>query len=424
MKTRWRIALPGVALMVAAIVHVAEPARGFGAREPHVAPPREPWPLVIEPTSSPARAGSGQPQLTVEGHRAVLSWIERDGDRATLRFAEAHPSGWSEARTVATGTNWFVNWADVPSVIRLAGGTLAAHWLQKSAASTYAYDVRLSFSKDDGRTWSSSITPHHDGTPTEHGFASLFQAPGAGLGVIWLDGRAMKPHAPESDPEAGNMTVRAATFDRDGKQLSESLIDDRVCECCPTAVAVTSEGALAAFRDRSPDEIRDIHVSRLAGGPWTTPAPAHRDNWKIAACPVNGPALSARDRDVAIAWFTAQADRGHVFVAFSRDAGRSFGEAIGIEDVGALGRVDVELLADGSAAVSWIEFADGRAQFRLRRVTRDGERSPSLTAAGISANRSSGYPRMARTGSTLLFAWTDTTGGASSVRTAVAHLKN
>ena len=131
-----------------------------------------------------------------------------------------------------------------------------------------------------------------------------------------------------------------------------------------------------------------------------------------------------RDRDVAIAWFTAEGDRGHVLVAFSRDAGRTFGGAIGVEDAGALGRVDVELLADGGAAVSWIEFAEGGAQFRLRRVTREGERSASITAAGISANRSSGYPRMARLGSTLLFAWTDTDGGTSSVRTAAARLKN
>ena len=77
--------------------------------------------------------------------------------------------------------------------MRLASGELVAHWLQKSGVDTYAYDVRLSYSKDDGKTWSASFTPHSDGTKTEHGFASLFQMPGAGLGLAWLDGRAMKP---------------------------------------------------------------------------------------------------------------------------------------------------------------------------------------------------------------------------------------
>ncbi len=74
-------------------------------------------------------------------------------------------------------------------MLRLPSGAIVAHWLQKSAASTYAYDVRLSYSTDDGKTWSPSFTPHHDGTPTEHGFASLFPM-GEGFGLVWLDGRA------------------------------------------------------------------------------------------------------------------------------------------------------------------------------------------------------------------------------------------
>lgn len=56
----------------------------------------------------------------------------------------------------------------------------------------YAYDVRLARSTDNGQTWMTSFTPHRDRTQTEHGFASLFQMPGAGLGLVWLDGRAVK----------------------------------------------------------------------------------------------------------------------------------------------------------------------------------------------------------------------------------------
>src|SRR5262249_33875689 len=155
--------------------------------------------------------------------------------------------GWSAPRTVATGTNFFVNWADVPSVVRLADGSLAAHWLEISDPDAdEAYDVRLSFSTDDGRTWSTPTSPHHDGTKTEHGFASLFQAAGnAGLGLVWLDGRGMKtmqPGAGAADP--GNMSLRGAMFNRGGAQVTETLVDDRVCECCPTAAAVTADGPI------------------------------------------------------------------------------------------------------------------------------------------------------------------------------------
>src|SRR5688572_29866763 len=185
------------------------------------------WPVAIDQARSPAGPNSAQPQLSSSARGLLLSWVERDGQNATLRFAERTASGWSAARDVASGANWFVNWADVPSVVRLASGDLGAHWLQKSGSDTYAYDVRLSFSKDDGKTWSPSFTPHSDGTKTEHGFASLFQMPSAGLGLAWLDGRAMKSGAGHDSHGGGggSMSVRFATFGRDWKQTSEMPVD-------------------------------------------------------------------------------------------------------------------------------------------------------------------------------------------------------
>ena len=235
--------------------------------------------------------------------------------------------------------------------------SIVAHWLQKSGPDTYAYDVRLSYSKDDGKTWSPSFLPHQDGTRTEHGFASLFPM-GDGLGLVWLDGRAMKPGAHEGDHDAGAMSVRFARYDRNWKLVEESAVDERVCECCPTAAAVTAEGVIAAYRDRSTGEIRDIHTSRLIGGKWAAPAPVFPDGWKIAACPVNGPGLSARGRDVALAWFTVKQEQGQAYLAFSKDAGRTYAAPIRVDDGGSLGRVDVELLPDGAALATWIEFAD------------------------------------------------------------------
>ena len=147
----------------------------------------------------------------------------------------------------------------------------------------------------------------------------------------------------------------------------------------------------------------------------------HADNWKIAACPVNGPALSANGRTVAIAWFTAQGDEGHAYAAFSSDAGRSFGAPIRLDDASALGRVDVVLLPDGSAAATWIEFADNRADFRMRRVTTSGERSVPIAIGAMASSRASGYPRMAAFGREIVFAWTEA-GTPSQVKTAVAAL--
>ena len=379
------------------------------------------WPPAVQTLPSPAAPGSAQPQLTVSSRGVLLSWIEQIGDAAYLKFAERSGAGWTKPRVAASGSDWFVNWADVPSVIRLANGALAAHWLQKSGADTYAYDVRLSFSTDEGRTWSAAVTPHHDATKTEHGFASLFQMPDGGLGLVWLDGREMGGDVDDAGHARGAMTVRSAVFDERGAQRREALVDARVCECCPTAVAVTADGPIAAFRNRSEDEIRDIYVARLEEGTWSTPRAVHDDGWKIAACPVNGPALSARGRQVAAAWFTAASGEGRAFVAFSTDAGRTFGNPIRVDDGGSLGRVDVEMLDDGHAVASYIEFAEQRAQFRVRRIHPAGARSAPLTIAGISGARASGYPRIARHGEEYVFAWTQSTDSGLRVQTAVGR---
>ncbi len=100
-------------------------------------------PLIIGATESPTDGDSREPDLnaTADG-RIVLSWVEKLGEkRYALRMAARDQTGWNETRTVAEGDNWFVNWADFPSVIALNDGSLAAHWLVKSGTATYAYNV-------------------------------------------------------------------------------------------------------------------------------------------------------------------------------------------------------------------------------------------------------------------------------------------
>ena len=374
----------------------------------------------IPTVPSPAGDDSAQPQMTVSSRGVLLSWVEHVSGRATLRFSERASGGWSPALTAASGDNWFVNWADVPSVLRLGGRTLAAHWLQKSGPGTYAYDVRLAYSDDDGQRWSASFTPHHDGLQREHGFASLFRLAHGGLGLVWLDGRAMAAEAGHAAPAGpqGAMSVRYAAFDATWTQTHETAVDLRVCECCPTTASMTADGPIVAYRNRSQDEVRDIHVSRLEPEGWTAPVAAHADGWTIAACPVNGPMLDAAGRDVALAWFTVNDDVGHAYAAFSADAGRSFGAPIRLDDASAIGRVDIALLPGGMAVATWIEAAGARPAFMARRVDPSGRRSEAVRVARISGARSSGYPRVAYHGGEIVFAWTEIRAGRPVVSTA------
>jgi hypothetical protein len=375
-------------------------------------------PFRVEPLTSPAGDDTLAPQMTSEGDRVVLSWLDIHEDLPALKFSERTPSGWSEARTVVSNDALMVNPADVPIVRPLPGGALAAAWLEVNTGDDEAYDLKVAHSTDSGRTWSKPVTPHHDGTKTQHGFASIVPAAGGGFLIVWLDGRATHPGA-RSPAEAGDMTLRAAEFDAKGAQRNETLIDARVCDCCPLSMAVAATGPLVVFRDRSAGEIRDIALTRFTAGKWTTASIVNRDGWKIEGCPVNGPSVSADGRSVAAAWFTGATGTGRAFASFSGDGGVSFGPPVRVDDSEAIGRAQIQLIPGGGAAVLWIESQPSRSQLKLRRVDSAGARSESLV---LDQGMGAVHPRMSRDCGSLLFAWVESEGSTTRIRTARAAL--
>ena len=380
---------------------------------------------VIQTTRSPTDGDSREPELTATPDgRIILSWVEKiNAKRYALRVAALEQSGWSGARTVAEGDNWFINWADFPSVIALKDGTLAAHWLAKSGSATYAYDVNISQSKDSGTTWTKPIVPHRDNTQTEHGFVSLLPLPDGRLGAIWLDGRNMKDmkDSDEHAPAAESMTLRYASIDAAGNLTDEKELDERVCECCQTSAAVTSAGPIVVYRDRSATEMRDVYIVRQVDGSWTTPQPVFADNWQINGCPVNGPSVTADGARVAVAWFTGAENVSRVKIAFSQDAGATFGQPVQVDEGETVGRVDTLLLPDGSALVCWMSGNVEGGAIKVRRVRSDGTLGPAAVVAETDISRSSGFPRMARLGEQVVFAWTEF-GTPSRVRTAAMNV--
>ena len=358
-----------------------------------------------------AGPGSGQPNLTVAPDgRVYLSWIERLGEgRFSLRFALKEEDGWSAPRVIAEGANWFVNWADFPSMVALPDGSLAAHWLVKSGSETFDYDVNISRSFDDGKTWGKPFVPHRDGVKAEHGFVSMFAAKDGSLAAVWLDGREMKADPNDAHGHGhGNMTLRYVKIKRDGALADEAALDTRVCECCQTSAAMTADGPVVVYRDRSEaeKEIRDISIVRLKGNKWSAPRPVFQDGWQLNGCPVNGPAVAAAGRRVAVAWFTGAEKTSRVKLAFSADAGETFGQPVSVDDGNPAGRVDLLLLDDGSAMVCWLEKLPEGGAVRVRRVRPDGKLDEAVTVAPSGTARSNGFPQMARAGDSLVFAWT------------------
>ncbi|MEM1262136.1 MAG: hypothetical protein AAGH76_07050 [Pseudomonadota bacterium] len=373
---------------------------------------------AIATLPNPAGDDSRFPNLSAAVDGSLwMSWYERAGASTTaLRVARFDGQDWSEPQTVVASDALFVNWADFAAVSEYAPGSLVAHWLERSGDAPYAYDVRLAFSTDGGASFSESQLAHSDGTSSEHGFVSHIPIDG-GVGLIWLDGR--------DTASLGTMQLRYAEFSGDGSISHAAVLDERVCECCQTAAIRLSDRTLVAYRDRSPAEIRDIAMTVRRGERWSSLGVPVADNWQVSGCPVNGPAVAANGKTLALAWYTQADGQGRVRIARSTDRGHSFRETELELTTETLGRADIVVLDNADIVVSWLQRDDvdsGAAVWRVQRFDLHGRPGPALDIAVVSAERSSGFARMQKTGNRLLFAWTDTHADQPRVYSALVSL--
>jgi hypothetical protein len=389
------------AAITAACGAIACTAAGDRAARPSMGPLTE---LPV-----PAQAGSSTPFVAVRNDRdLLLSWTQRRPD-STVAIQTASWNGhtWDSTRTIAVARPFFVNWADFPAITALANGDLAAHWLERDGEGKYAYGVRVVRSADGGRSWSAPVIPHTDGLAAEHGFVSLWPDGPDGLGLVWLDGRksAMKDSAKE-------MTIRTARLTAGGTLEREALLDARSCDCCQTGTAAATSGRVIVYRDRSPEEIRDIAIVRETPTGWSAPVKVHDDGWHYPGCPVNGPQVAAIGDTVYVAWFTGARDTNRVHLARSTDGGATFGAPLRVDEGTPLGRVSLVLDAKGHPVVAWLEQRTNQvADVLARRINYDGTQLTALEThvlAHTSGARPSGFPRLARVADTLYAAWTTT----------------
>lgn len=355
--------------------------------------------------TSPASDSCAEPYLfTDKNGNVYMSWIEKRGKESTLKFSTLSNDKWSDPVTIASGNNWFVNWADYPVLASDGNKNLLAHFLEKSDTAKFTYDVKLVSSNDSGKTWGNPVVAHNDNKKAEHGFVSIIPYKEQFF-LCWLDGRktATEESHANHDGHHGEMTLRAALIDKNGNKINEWELDGKVCDCCQTSAAITSDGPVVVYRDRSDEEVRDMSIVRYVNGNWTSPRTIHTDNWQIKACPVNGPRADAIKNNLGIAWFSMPDKKAQVNIIFSNDGGATFKEPIRIDEGKPIGRVDIVMLDSATATVSWMEGSSIKAV----KVYSDGKKDSPIMIASSSKARSSGFPQMTKSGDKMIFAWTD-----------------
>jgi len=376
--------------------------------------------LTIIDILPPANNGSSVSNLHISDAGIVyLTWIETlENGSAVLYYSTLDGDNWTESIKIAAGDNWIVNWADFPSLTNFGENSLVVNNLIETDPATFAYDVGLIISNDNGKTWNTAfITPHKDATQTEHGFVSLIPYQNETFIAIWLDGRK---YAQDGD----EMTLRAAIINKEGKIEQDFVLDERVCDCCATDAVITDEGEVAVvYRNRDENELRDMSIVYFKNGEWTTPKLIAKDNWMIAGCPVNGPAIDASANKLAIAWFTSAKDTPIVKFIYSDYFDSEFSSPIKINTSTPIGRVDICFIDENTAAVSWMEGNEKATYLKVRTVKTNGtgDLGEAITVTKMNDSRSSGFPKMVKTDNQLLFTWT-TTDNETTIKTAAVYI--
>lgn len=374
----------------------------FGIGSVLAATAREPlYPVTLQSIDSPAGVNAMGPSLVRSPQGDLyLSWIEEDSDELTsLHFSKFDQESreWKAAQQIASGSNWFVNWADFPALAVENDGKLTAVWFVRNPAPTVqhhgdgphrhhgaGYQAWFSQSTDEGATWSAPSRLTSESTSVE--FVSLQPLARGGLLAVWLDGRGKRA--------GGNaMQLYGRLI---GSEGPDQLIDDSVCDCCQTTLTGFPNGsALVSYRARREGEIRDMYTATFSRGEWTPPRILSADEWQINGCPVNGPQLDSVGGRVAVTWFTGALNISRVYASGSPDAGARFTMPQRVDLGNPIGRVDTILLQDGSQLVTWLEAqGDQEAGIYLRRIAATGELNAPVLLSPTSQERSSGFPRI------------------------------
>ena len=344
-----------------------------------------------------------------------ISWTEQVLDSNFLYVTKLEGGSWSNKKLITKGTDWFVNWADFPSISynNLSYSIFSFH-LQKSSEETFSYDVNYHINSKE--TWKDMNKIHDDNTFSEHGFVSSIPYKD-GFMVRWLDGRNTYGVGDHGHAK-GAMTIRSAILDSNGNIVNQNVIDEMVCECCQTSMAISGDIPIVVYRDRSEGEIRDIYYSRYIDSNWTEPHPIHNDGWEINGCPVNGPNVDSYGDNVVVSWFSASNGRPKVNLKFSTDNGRTFGDKILIDEVdnSPLGRVDIELISETEAIISWLSTVDGKGKLLIRKIKTNGEIGLIKVVDEISTERSTGFPQIEKFNDDVYISWTDNSELGKKVR--------
>lgn len=257
--------------------------------------------------------------------RISLAWMEEDKDIRAVLYARIEKSKESIGAPVKvnqpTESPYMRQEAPALTVVRdEVFLTWALTHPKLTPDKPFSNELRLSRSRDGGKTFLPSILVNDDEQVIGHSFDSIHVAPDGVLHMAWIDGR-------EGKKEPGTFVTRST--DRGRTVAKNFKVDEDTCVCCRTSLTTGPDGTLyLAWRKVLPGEIRETVVARSTdgGSTFSSPVIVGHDRWVFPGCP-HRPASIGTDRlgRLYVVWYTEGVDETPtVFLAYSDDRGATF----------------------------------------------------------------------------------------------------
>jgi hypothetical protein len=201
-----------------------------------------------------------------------------------------------------------------------------------------------------------------------------------------------------------------------------------VCYCCKTALAAAGEGRLyAAWRAVYSGSIRDIAATTSVddGRTFADPSRVSHDNWQIAGCPDDGPALAVDTAEtVHVVWPTLLdgAEPAAALFYATSDNGRTYSARVRVPTLGGSKPThpQIAITLDGRTMLAWDEVpAGGVRTAAISVVTTSGGQPRVGKPVPLNDGEPASYPVLATTDGGVLAAWTSGPVASSTIAIGV-----
>jgi hypothetical protein len=274
----------------------------------------------------------------------------------------------------------------------------------KPIARPHVGDIRFIRSTDGGRTFSAAATVHAHREVTTHSFESMIVDRQGRIFIAWVDGRDADAAKARGERYAGSAIYYAVSNDGGAHFKGDYKVADHSCECCRIGLALNRQGnPVALWRHVYSPNIRDHALSVLdADGSASPLERASFDDWRIDACPHQGPAHAfAADGARHQVWFNGKEGSGGgvQYAAFATDGARIKPVVLGNAQAS-----QADIAVHGArVAMAWKQF-DGAATAVLARLSDDGGGSWREQVLARTTGES-GKPYLIDAPSGILLAW-------------------